>query len=430
MNGNLIIKDATELVTVSGYAAKKGKGMSMLNIIHDGGLVIENGIITRVGKTKDVLYGLDISCFNVIDAKGKSVLPGFIDPHTHFIFAGYRAHEFSWRLSGMSYMEIMKQGGGIINTVSETRRATLEALVASGKTRLNSMLSMGVTTVEGKSGYGLDHDTELKQLKAMSILNNTHPVDIVSTFMGAHAIPDEFKGNPDGFIDYLIDYVLLDVAKSGLAEFCDIFCEEGVFTVEQSRRFIEAARALGLKIKIHADELSSSGGSRLAVESMAISADHLLHISDEDIERISRSNVVATLLPLTAFCLKEPYARARYMIDKGCAVALATDFNPGSCFSESIPLVFALATIYMGMTPEETICAMTLNAAAAIDRAKILGSLDIGKIGDAIILEFPSYLYIPYHTGVNSVEKVIKRGNIVVDRSLNKEIEDAWSNVN
>ncbi|HPU30632.1 MAG TPA: imidazolonepropionase [Syntrophorhabdaceae bacterium] len=421
MNRNLIIKDAAELVTVSGYAAKKGKEMSSLNVIHNGSLVIENGIITRIGKTDDVLDGLETSRFVVIDAKGKSVLPGFIDPHTHFIFAGYRAYEFSWRLSGISYMEIMKRGGGIKNSVSETRKATLDELINLGKHRLDSMLSMGVTTIEGKSGYGLDYDTEIRQLKAMSILNNTHPVDIVSTFMGAHAIPEEFKDNPDGFIDYLIAHVLPDVVKSGLAEFCDVFCEEGVFTVKQSRCLLESAQALGLKAKVHADELTSSGGSRLAVELMAISADHLLYISDDDIDRIARSNVVATLLPLTAFCLKEPYARARYMIDKGCAIALATDFNPGSCFSESIPLVFALATIYMGMTPEETVCAMTLNAASAIDRAKTLGSLDIGKIGDAVILEFPSYIYIPYHTGVNSVEKVIKKGKIVVDKLLNKE---------
>jgi len=421
VNRNLIIKDAAELVTVSGYAAKKGKEMSSLNVIHNGSLVIENGIITRIGKTDDVLDGLETSRFVVIDAKGKSVLPGFIDPHTHFIFAGYRAYEFSWRLSGISYMEIMKRGGGIKNSVSETRKATLDELINLGKHRLDSMLSMGVTTIEGKSGYGLDYDTEIRQLKAMSILNNTHPVDIVSTFMGAHAIPEEFKDNPDGFIDYLIAHVLPDVVKSGLAEFCDVFCEEGVFTVKQSRCLLESAQALGLKAKVHADELTSSGGSRLAVELMAISADHLLYISDDDIDRIARSNVVATLLPLTAFCLKEPYARARYMIDKGCAIALATDFNPGSCFSESIPLVFALATIYMGMTPEETVCAMTLNAASAIDRAKTLGSLDIGKIGDAVILEFPSYIYIPYHTGVNSVEKVIKKGKIVVDKLLNKE---------
>ncbi len=421
MNRNLIIKDAAELVTVSGYAAKKGKEMSSLNVIHNGSLVIENGIITRIGKTDDVLDGLETSRFVVIDAKGKSVLPGFIDPHTHFIFAGYRAYEFSWHLSGISYMEIMKRGGGIKNSVSETRKATLDELINLGKHRLDSMLSMGMTTIEGKSGYGLDYDTEIRQLKAMSILNNTHPVDIVSTFMGAHAIPEEFKDNPDGFIDYLIAHVLPDVVKSGLAEFCDVFCEEGVFTVKQSRCLLESAQALGLKAKVHADELTSSGGSRLAVELMAISADHLLYISDDDIDRIARSNVVATLLPLTAFCLKEPYARARYMIDKGCAIALATDFNPGSCFSESIPLVFALATIYMGMTPEETVCAMTLNAASAIDRAKTLGSLDIGKIGDAVILEFPSYIYIPYHTGVNSVEKVIKKGKIVVDKLLNKE---------
>jgi imidazolonepropionase len=314
-------------------------------------------------------------------------------------------------------MEIMSRGGGIVSSVEATRRASKEELIMSGRKRLDAMLSFGVTTVEGKSGYGLDHDTELKQLEVMKELNAAHPVDVATTFLGAHAVPPEFRGDSEGFIDYIINGVLPDVARGGLAEFCDVFCEEGVFSVAQSRRLLDAASGLGLKLKIHADEMTLLGGTELAAELKAISADHLLCASDMGIDEIARAGVVATLLPGTAFSLREPYARARHMIDRGCAVAIATDFNPGSCFSGSIPLIFALATLYMGMTPEEAVTALTINGAAAIGRAGVTGSLDEGKAGDAVVLEFPSYLYIPYHIGVNSVEKVIKNGQVVVDRS-------------
>ena len=419
MEGNVIIKNAWELVTVagSGGRAKAGAAMSDLGIIPDGALVIENGIITRVGKTDEVLSGLDEAGFSVINAAGRAVLPGFIDSHTHFVFGGYRAEEFSWRMRGDTYMEIMERGGGIVNTVEATRRATKAQLIEWGKKRLDSMLSFGVTTVEGKSGYGLDHDTELKQLQVMRELNAAHPVDIAATFLGAHAIPREYKGDGDKYIDYIIKDVLPDVAGFKLAEFCDVFCEKGVFTIEQSRRLLEAARSHGLKVKIHADEMNDLGGAALAAELGAVSADHLLYASDQGIEAMSRAGVVAVLLPGTAFSLKEPYGRARFMIDSGCAVALATDFNPGSCFSESIPLIFALATLHMGMTPEEAVTALTINGAAAIGRAESVGSLEVGKAGDAVVLDFPSYLYIPYHVGVNSVDKVIKAGNVVVDKS-------------
>lgn len=416
-NGNLIIKNAAELVTCSGFSAKRGRGMNDLEIIPDGALVIENGIITKVGKTEEIIRDLDLARYDVIDASGKAVLPGFVDSHTHFVFGGYRAEEFSWRLQGMSYMDIMAQGGGIASTVEATRKATKEELVTLGKKRLDSMLAFGVTTVEGKSGYGLDYDTEIKQLVVMGDLDASHPVDIVRTFLGAHAVPPEYRGNEEEFIDYLIQKVLPDVANKRLAEFCDIFCEKGVFSLNQSRRLLENARSLGLQLKIHADEITTLGGTELAVELGAISADHLLHASDMGIKEMAQSGTVATLLPGTAFSLKEPYARARYMIDNGCAVALATDFNPGSCFSESIPLLFSLATIYMGMTPEESVSAITINGAAAIGREKNIGSLDVGKEGDAILLEFPSYRYIPYHIGVNCVERVIKKGRVVVDRN-------------
>jgi imidazolonepropionase len=414
--GNLIIKNAAELVTCSGFAAKHGKDMADLHILYDGGLIIENGIITKTGKTEEVLSGIDLSHYEVVDASGKAVLPGFTDSHTHFVFGGYRAEEFSWRLQGMSYMDIMARGGGIVSTVEATRKAAKEELIISGKKRLDRMLSFGVTTVEGKSGYGLDYATEVKQLVVMGELDATHPVDIVRTFLGAHAVPQDYRGNEEGFIEYLIQEVLPDVAKGKLAEFCDVFCEKGVFSIDQSRRLLESARSFGLQLKIHADEMTPLGGTELAVELGAISADHLLYASDAGIQKMAEAGVVATLLPGTAFSLKEPYARARFMIDCGCAVALATDFNPGSCFSESIPLIFSLATIYMGMSPEEAVTALTINGAAAIGREKKVGSLDVGKSGDVILLEFPSYRYIPYHIGVNCVETVIKKGQIVADR--------------
>lgn len=420
-SGNLIIINAAELVTCSGFKAKRGREMSELGIIDDGALIIGDGVIRKVGKTKEVTHNLDTAGFEVIDASGKAVLPGFVDSHTHFVFDGYRAEEFSWRLKGMSYMEIMEQGGGIASTVEATRRATKEKLVTLGRDRLDSMLSFGVTTVEGKSGYGLDYATEIKQLTVMEELDANHPVDVVRTFLGAHAVPEGYRGNQEGFIEYLIREVLPHVADRRLAEFCDVFCEKGVFSVAQSRRLLESARSFGLQLKIHADEITPLGGTELAVELGAISADHLLFASDTGIRRMAESGVVATLLPATAFSLREPYARARFMIDSGCAVALATDFNPGSCFSESIPLLFSLAAIYMGMSPEEAVTALTINGAAAIGREKRVGSLDEGKSGDVVLLEFPSYRYLPYHIGVNCVEMVIKNGRIVAGKGVNRD---------
>jgi len=389
--------------------------MSNLHIINDGAVVIEEGVITAVGKTEDVLSGFDKSGFETIDARDKAVLPGFVDSHTHLVFGGYRAEEFSWRLRGDSYMDIMQRGGGILQTVRSTREATKEQLIDAGIRRLDSMLSFGVTTVEGKSGYGLDLGTEIKQLEVMEKLDKLHPVDVVRTFLGAHAVPEEYRSREDQYIDYLIDKVMPEVTNRNLAEFCDVFCEENVFSIEQSRRLLNKAKEMGLKIKVHADEIVQLGGAELAAALGATSADHLLRASDKGIKDMADTGVVATLLPGTAFSLKEPYARGRYMIDHQCAVALATDFNPGSCFTESIPLIVALATLYMDMTTEEVISALTINGAAALDRADTIGSIDVGKNGDVIMLEFPSYKYIPYHIGVSCVEKAIKRGNLVFD---------------
>lgn len=422
MNNKLMIKNAAELVTCSGFKAKHGKEMSKLHIIEDGAVVVEDGIIKAVGKTEDILKKYDEKDFQAIDASNKAVLPGFVDSHTHFVFGGYRAEEFSWRLRGDSYMDIMQRGGGIVNTVKATREASFEELMETGLKRLDSMLSFGVTTVEGKSGYGLDLETEIKQLKVMDELNKIHPLDIVKTFMGAHATPVEYKGRTDDYVEFMIEKVMPEIAKQNLAEFSDVFCEKNVFSIEQTRRIQEKAKELGFKIKLHADEIVQFGGAELAAELGAVSADHLLQVSDKGIEDMAKSGVVATLLPCTAFSLRESFAPGRKMIDNGCAVALASDFNPGSCFTENISLVIALATLQMNIRIEEAITAITINAAAALDRADEIGSLDPGKKGDILILEFPSYKFIPYHIGVSTVEKVIKNGKIVFDKNLGGKI--------
>ena len=416
MNGNLLVIHADELATNRGFQACGGKAMNDLQIVRNGAVCIENGIITAVGETAGVMAAVDPQAFTVIDASGKAVLPGFVDCHTHFIFGGYRAEEFAWRLQGMSYMDIMTRGGGIASTVDATRQADLASLVRTGRQRLDAMLAFGVTTVEGKSGYGLDRDTEIRQLEAMAILEKEHPLDVVATFLGAHAVPREFRGRADAYLDFIMAEVLPLVAERRLAEFCDIFCEDQVFSIDQSRRLLHHAKTLGLKLTLHADEIVPLGGTELAAELGAVSADHLLHASDDGIRGLAKTGVVAALLPLTAFGLKEPYARGREMIAQGCAVALATDLNPGSCFSNSVPLLMALATLYMGLTPEEALTAITLNGAAAVDRADRVGSLEPGKQGDVVILAYPSYRFMPYHMGVNTVESVIKKGRLVFDQ--------------
>ena len=408
----LIIKNASELVTCRGKAPKKGADMSDIGIIYNGSVVIEDGIIVDVDEASNISSRYDESEYEVIDASEKAVLPGFIDSHTHLIFGGYRADEFSWRLRGDTYMSIMERGGGITSSVRATRSTVLEEFVETGRKRLDKMMAFGVTTVEGKSGYGLDEETEIRQLEAMRILNESHPVDIAATFLGPHSVLPEWKGKEDEFIDYMIE-VMKKVRERNLAEFADIFCEKNVFSIEQSRRFLKSAKEMGLKLKIHADEIVRLGGAELAAELGAVSADHLLQASDEGIRMMAEKDVVATLLPATAFCLKEDYARARDIIDSGCAVALATDFNPGSCFTNSIPLVIALAAIQMRMSVEEIITALTINAASALSRQDSIGSIEAGKKADIIILEFPSIHFLPYHAGVNIVETVIKNGIVV-----------------
>jgi imidazolonepropionase len=406
----LLIRNASQVVTCSGFAAKKGKAMSDIGVIEDGAVAVLNGRIIHVGTTRDILSRIHEEEYTVIDATGKALLPGFVDSHTHFVFGGYREEEFFWRLRGDSYMSIMERGGGIVNTMKATRESNYDDLWESGYARLSDMMEMGVTTVEGKSGYGLDLETELMQLCVMKEIDEEHPADVVATFLGAHAIPPEYKGRADDYIRYIIETVLPAVAKEELAGFCDVFCEKGVFSVKKSERLLRAAQALGMKVKLHADEIVTFGGAELAVKLNATSADHLLQVSDEGIRQLADSNTVATLLPLTAFSLHEPYARGREMIDAGCAVALATDLNPGSCFSCSIPMLIALACIYMKLTPEEVVTALTINGAAAVGRADTIGSIDVGKKADMILLRYPSYKFLPYHMGMNMVEITIKNG--------------------
>jgi len=416
----LLIKHAAELVTCRGLAPKFGLAMNDIGIIPDGAVVIENGMIKAVGTTSDILAQVDDELCQVIDASGKCVMPGFVDSHTHFIFGGYRPEEFFWRLKGTPYLEILERGGGILSTVQATRNTSKTELKKVGAKRLADMLAMGVTTVEGKSGYGLDCGTELQQLEVMSELTNEQAVEVVPTFLGAHAIPPEFCGKTEEYVSFIIKEVLPAVAKQGVANFCDVFCEQGVFSIDQSRRILQAAQELGMKAKLHADEIIAMGGAELAGELQAISADHLLQASDAGIAALAEHRVVATVLPATAFCLHESYARARKMVDSGAAVALATDYNPGSCFSFSIPLVAALAAVQLKMTPAEIITALTINGAAAVGRGDKIGSLEYGKQADIIILEYPSHLFLTYHAGINIVDKVIKKGQVMIDNQRDK----------
>jgi imidazolonepropionase len=332
------------------------------------------------------------------------------------VFGGYRPEEFFWRLSGTPYLEILERGGGILNTVKATQSMGYEAMVETASRRLDEMLAMGVTTVEGKSGYGLDFDTELMQLQAMGKLNADHAVEVVPTFMGAHAVPPEYRGREDDYVTFIVEKLLPAVIEQSIAEFCDVFCEKGVFSVHQTRKILQAAGDLGLKIKIHADEIVSFGGAELAAELGAVSADHLLQASDKGIADMAARGVVATVLPMTAFCLREQYARARWIIDNGGALALATDYNPGSCFSHSIPMLIALAAIQLALSPAEILTALTLNGAAAVGRADRIGTLEPGKQADIVMLKYPSYLFLSYHVGMDIVDRVIKKGQVVADK--------------
>ncbi len=412
MKRNLYVKNIGKIATPQGRKAIHGKAMGELRVIMGpAAIVIREGIIAYVGPDAEVPRELLEGC-QVYDAQGGAVVPGFVDSHTHLVFGGFREEEFQMRLRGASYMSIMQAGGGIASTTKATREATADTLAAAAEVHLRAMLSMGVTTADAKSGYGMDLETELRQLEVIQYLQQTQPIALHATFMGAHDTPPEFKGRPSDYIEYLVETVLPEVKRRGLAECCDIFTEEGVFDHDHTRRLLQAAREMGFTLKMHADEIVPFGGSELAAELGCLSADHLLQISDKGIEALAQSNTVATLLPCTAFSLKAAYAPARKMIDNGCAVAVASDLNPGSCFSASIPLMYDLACIYMGMTAEETLTALTLNGAAAIGRADRIGSIEVGKEGDLVVLGYPCYKFLSYHIGMNIVRSIIKGGAV------------------
>jgi len=421
MKGDLLIVNIGQLATPLGRGPLRGPEMKRLQLTSHAAILVEDGTIAYAGVQQGPDYEAALKkaragSYPLLDAGGKSCLPGFVDSHTHFLFAGYRADEFFWRAEGLPYMEIHRRGGGIGRTTEATRATSFEELLDLGRRRLSTMLAQGITTVEGKSGYGLDRVTELRQLQAMAALDAMQPVDIVRTFMGAHSIPKEFAGRPGDYIDFIIADVLPEVARLRLAEFADIFCEKGVFELEDSRPYLQAAKALGLGLKIHADEIQPLGGAGLAAAMGATSAEHLLKASSWDLAAMASAGVIAVCLPLTAFLLKEPYADARAMIDSGLALALASDLNPGSCYSQSIPLIASIAVLYMGLSFAETLCALTLNGAAAIGRADRIGSLEAGKAGDILILDAPEASHLAYNSGMNLVSNTIKNGVLVYSR--------------
>lgn len=408
---NLVIKNAN-IVTPLGDSARKGSAMSELLNIKSGCVIITNGIISYVGSMEESPE-IDDTKYKIIDVEGNTILPGFVDSHTHLVFGGYRPDEFEWRLKGDTYMSIMQRGGGIQSTVNSTRCATSEELTEKAQWYIDRMSEMGVTTVEAKSGYGLDFETEKKQLEVIKTLSEkeTQILNITATFLGAHAVPKEYAGRTSEYVDMLINDML--PAFKDLAKNCDVFCEKNVFELDDSRRLLNAAKDMGYCIKLHADEIVTLGGAELSAELGALSADHLLHVSDEGIKQMADADVVATLLPLTAFSLKEPFAPARKFIESGAAVALATDLNPGSCLSGSIPLTIALACIYMKMSIEEVITALTINGAAALGLASEIGSIEIGKKGDIVVLDSDNYNMLPYYVGMNCVKMTIHNGRIV-----------------
>ncbi|NLV99530.1 MAG: imidazolonepropionase [Clostridiaceae bacterium] len=412
----LLFKNADQLVTPEGHSARFGDDMSRLRILSDAAVLIRDAKILFVGTTAEAESYIAAnlppeSKITRYDASGKTILPGFVDSHTHFIFGGYREHEFNLRLQGAAYMEIMKAGGGIAYTICQTAAASEDELYELGWQRMQRMVELGITTVEGKTGYGENTETEDKMLRVMERLDQDHPIDIAKTYMGAHAVPKAYPGGASAYVDYLIAEGLPMAA--GRADFCDVFCEKDVFELEESERLLLAARDRGFKLKLHADEIVTLGGAALAAKLKATSADHLLKSSDEDLIAMRDAGTVATLLPCTAFSLKEDYARGRFMIDNGLAVALASDLNPGSCYTQSVPLIISLATIYMGLTIEESITALTLNGAAAIDRADTIGSLEAGKQADLILVDAPNYRHLSYHFAMNLVDTVIKKGIIL-----------------
>jgi imidazolonepropionase len=408
-----VFRNAAQLagVTTPDVYRKSGPAMRALGLIAGGALVVRDDLIDWLGPTS-ALPPLPEGA-EVVDLAGKVVLPGLVDSHTHLIFAGSRAGEFEQRIGGASYQEITAAGGGILSTVREVRRSSKEELKALARPRLDRLLRFGVTTVEIKSGYGLTLADEIKCLEAIADLEREGPLELVPTFLGAHAVPPEFATRRAGYLDLLCNDLLPEVVRCGLAEFCDVFCETGVFGLEESERLLRRARELGLGLKVHADELTPLGGAELAARLGAVSADHLLCVREAGIDALAAAGTVATLLPGTAFFLGLDFAPARRLIDRGVPVALATDCNPGTCPTENLPLIGTMACTQMGLLPAEVLTALTLNGAAAVGRSDRIGSLAAGKQADLVLCSVADYREVFCHFGVSQVWRVLKRGRVV-----------------
>lgn len=413
----MLIHSASQLLTLSGEP-QRGRDLGRLGIIEDGAVLVREGEIAEVGTTAELLgaYPGELT----LDAGGSVVMPGFVDPHTHAIWVGDRSAEFEQRLSGKSYLEILEAGGGILATVHATRTASLEKMISETRPRLWSMFTHGTTTAEVKTGYGLRGATELRMLQALLALGKDGPLEIAPTFMGAHAIAPEYRGRPDDYTE-VVYKTMLPMLKEWWSHqapyhtlpFVDVFCETGAFDLKQSRRILVKASELGFPLKIHADEFDNLGGARLAAELGAVSADHLVTTSPEDIRALARSDTVAVGLPCTPFGLAEAhYTPAREILDAGGVLAIATDLNPGTAWCESMQFALALACRYMRLTPAQAIAAATINAAAAIDFHDRIGSLEVGKQADLLVLSVPDYRHLGYRFGINLVGTVIKKGQI------------------
>ncbi len=417
IEADLAVVDAAELVTVPGPAPKRGRLLGEIGLLARGCLAARDGVIVFVGGERDYRREVRLLRRGIeIDATGLTVLPGFVDPHTHLPFAGTRRGELAERLRGATYEEIAARGGGILATVGATRKATIDELVELGKARLNRMLRHGTTTAEAKSGYGLTLDDELKQLRAVQRLNALHPIDLVPTFLGAHVVPAERGGDRGAYVQEIAERMIPEVARETLARYCDVFVEEGAFTAEEGERILKAAEAHGLGLRVHADQRSAGGGALLAARLGASSADHLECVTEEGIRALREAGTTAVLLPGAAFFLRSPGdPPVRRMIDAGLPVALGTDFNPGTCPTEAMSAILPLACLRYGIDPAEAIAASTLNAAHALDLAASVGSLEVGKTADVQILGVPSHQDLVYHFGVNHCRTVIKRGRVVVE---------------
>jgi imidazolonepropionase len=409
-----LFRNARIYTPVDKGAPRGGPDQDQVTIYENGAMLVKDGIIVRIGDDSHVLNGLSsVSIDQEIDCRGLCMIPGFVDPHTHLCFACLREEEFTMRIAGTSYLDILNKGGGILSSVRAVREASENDLLETTLHHAFSALSFGTTTIEIKSGYGLDTHNELKMLRVIEQVGHFSPLDVVPTFLGAHAVPESFRGRTDDFVDLVIEEMIPAVAKQKIARYCDVFCEKGVFSIDQGKKILTAAKDRGLGIKIHADEVHDLGGASLAADLGAVSADHLLASGNLSIKKMVKAGVVANLLPATAYSLRKPYAQARNMISEGVPVALATDCNPGSSYTESMPFVFGLAVMNMMMTPYEALTGATLNAAYAIGMAKRAGSLDIGKQADFLLLGGKTPAMIAYHAGINPVTEVYKLGEPV-----------------